>query len=342
MEREGPNLRLPSTAKAPSIGALLVAVALAGCLGVAQPAGSEPVGGTVPAGDTSGDGNATTVGTNFTWNVSGGPTYFAVAYKPRTDGHIETEWDVNATWRRTRAYLLSEQVFFGPLEGHTADNGVGGYFEQADSCTDTDAEPTQPEGCPRRNWTATGSVGTGGNLAKGRYLRLFTAYGADRATFGITFDTDVPIEILWTDRGATRLVELRDQDGETTYPQGRAQFNANATRTMNGSYFALLDFVGSSTTHPNFRVDGPRTHRFTWVPNPFCISPPCFGNGYVYSDGMSTAPERMRRAQYAARAGTWEAWGHGGLRYPYGAGFPLWGIVEDPRFVDENGQLNGP
>lgn len=323
---------------------LLLAVPLAGCIGVAPSAGPGiSDGSAAPPARTAAD-NATRRDTNFSWHVSGGPTYFVFAYRAETDGKYEMGFDVNATWTDRRAYLFISQGYHGPLEGHIA-HPAGFYIAHRDSCTDdTEGTPSQPEQCERRNWTESGRVGRGGNLATGVYMQFVAAYGADRATLNVSLDTSEPVEILWTDQGSTRLVELLDHDVERTYPQGAVRFNANASLSADSSYFAHLELAGVSRIRPDYRISGPDTHRFLRQPE-VCVDPihTCRPGGYYYSRGPRTStPQKVGFAQYSAQAGNWTAQARGGLRSQSSAGLPVWGIIEDPRFVDDEGRLTGP
>lgn len=319
----------------------LALTALAGCLGGSG--ALEPVSATTGSGDgTAPDPQYPMNGTEFEWNVTGGPTYFAVAVKVQRSTNYKNTFYQEATWNKTRAYLTTRQRWSDwSADGEHTPAIAGFYFQHQTSCLTGDADPDQPEDCPRRNWSSEpGEASMGGTLFPGTHLIWQAVYGADTASLRMRLETFEPVEVLWTEEGSTRLIELEDRDATATYPQGAVQFHANASVDEADPYFGTLMFVGSEIRRgPSYEVRGPQSFDFIRDPR---VRPGTFGGFYYYGPETDLLPGRVPFAQFSAQAGEWNVRAHGGVRSPSGAGIPLLGIVEDPRFVDDEGLIVRP
>lgn len=327
----------PATAL--SVATVMIAVALAGCLGATD-------GTDLKAPEAASNAtNATGTGTRFVWNATDNSTYLAVGFEVTTRTKWEMGSESNATWNDTKAAISRTQIWDAPFEGHTPDAGAFGESRR-DSCSSNRSSANQPEDCPRRDWQGGGATTFGGTLDPGRYVFWQAEFGAERAEIGIWLETDKPVTVHWVDQGSTRLTLLTDNDATPGYRRGAVQFNADNQSMFHDPYVGYLTFMGHSTKRePSFKVKSAAGFgaKFTREPTyEICRPGQCTGSfpGFYY-EGPETGPvpEKVPFAQWAGSAGTWYARARGGFRDPDGAGMPFWAVLEDPRFVTENGTI---
>lgn len=323
-----------------TVATLMLVLALAGCIG------SKDVATPETPQVTSNATNATTgTGTHFTWNATNESTYLAVGFEVTNRTEWETTYTTNATWNDTKAMLSLTKTWTEPFEGHVPE-WVGSGSVRRNSCTWNRTSPSEPEECPRRDWTTTGGGGAAGTFDPGRYVMYQAAYGAENASLQRTLETEKPVTVHWVDEGSTHLLPLKDEDATPSYPQGAVQFNAANTTTFQDPYAAYLEFMGLYTQRkPSFTVSGAGSFELEFTRYPkyqICQGGVCRGNfgGFWYSGpNTGTMPERVPFAAWTAHNGTWMARAEGGVQHPTGAGIPFWGVLEDPVFVAEDGTI---